>query len=334
MNFRFKNIVSTVIHLLDISWTRITFNKTSQNQDLLSNKDLLEILNTVKNTDISTKNNLDISHQQLGDKRSLYRGNGMDYEESRKYQLGDDPRYMNWQLSARTGQHYMKVFREERQPSVFIMIDRRVTMRFGTQTRLKVTQATRLAAAIAFTAQKNNMSVGGLIVDENLDWFKESQNKQRVYNFIKQAARPVLPVYKMKNNNTKSTNSIDFIMRNIKEVLSHSRGSSVYLLSDFYDLDEKSQPLLLQLSILHNIKAINISDIAEIKLPKVDILKVKSNLDDNISYIDGYSSSKIKYYNSILESHLIKKKEMFEQLAIPYQTILTSVDNIVDEMVF
>ena len=90
MNFRFKNIVSTVIHLLDISWTRITFNKTSQNQDLLSNKDLLEILNTVKNTDISTKNNLDISHQQLGDKRSLYRGNGMDYEESRKYQLGDD----------------------------------------------------------------------------------------------------------------------------------------------------------------------------------------------------------------------------------------------------
>ena len=140
-------------------------------QPLLNNNEILELLLRVKNNKKSRSHKYDISFRKIGDVRSTYRGHGIDYEESRLYQSGDDPRYMNWQLSARTGQHYMKVFREERQPGIFILIDRRNSMRFGTQQRLKVTQAVRAAAIAAFSAQENNFSIGGVILDDEIEWF-------------------------------------------------------------------------------------------------------------------------------------------------------------------
>jgi uncharacterized protein (DUF58 family) len=81
----------------------------------------------------------------------------MDYDESRPYFPGDELRFMNWRVTARTGEPHMKVFREERKPSVFIVVDRRQNMCFGTRRRLKVSQAVRAAAVTAFDARLNQV---------------------------------------------------------------------------------------------------------------------------------------------------------------------------------
>ena len=302
-------------------------NKTQQ--PLLNNNEILDILLRVQNNKKSRSHQYDISFRKIGDVRSIYRGHGMDYEESRLYQPGDDPRYMNWQLSARTGQHYMKVFREERQPGIFILIDRRNSMRFGTQHRLKITQAVRAAAITAFSAQEDNFSIGGVILDDEVEWFKENQNKQAVFDFIHKAACPAPPVSTQTEN--KQPN-IAHVLRILNEIL--TTGSIIYLISDFSDLEESSQPSLLQLSSSHDVQAIQITDPAELVLPLAGSISLKETT--NNKYIDIDTNSKLEQdnYKSRALDYFSIKRNLFENIAIPYQQILTTDEDIEKIMAF
>ena len=298
-------------------------------QPLLTNDDILELLHAVKNKNKAPLNKHDISFRKKGDVRSVYRGLGMDYEESRLYQPGDDPRYMNWQLSAKTGQHYMKVFREERQPGVFILIDRRYTMRFGTQCQLKITQAVKVAAMAAFSAQENNFSIGGVILDDELEWFKENQNKQSVFDFIHQAARPASPVNKYKPEEEQQPNISD-VLRILNQVL--TTGSTVYLISDFYDLDNTSQPILLQLSISYEVIAIHITDPAEIKLPKAGNISLKSHSSDTVVKFDTNTTTVQENYQFLANKYFSEKEKIFKDIAVSYQQISTTDVSITEKI--
>ena len=118
----------------------------------------------------------DVAQRATGDAPAVTRGYGGDYEESRTYQPGDELRFMNWRLLARTGVPFVKVFREERQPGGFVLIDRRASMRFGTRRRLKVTQAARVAAWCAFRWQRRRVAIGGLLLEQPLRWFPQTQH--------------------------------------------------------------------------------------------------------------------------------------------------------------
>lgn len=308
------------------------FNKITQSvffklenethQPILSYEEILELSFQVKNNKNSSSHKNEIAFKQIGDVRSTYRGHGMDYEESRRYQAGDDPRYMNWQLSARTGQHYMKVFREEKQPGVFILMDRRQSMRFGTQKRLKITQAVRAAAIAAFSAQENNFSVGGVIIEDEIEWFKESKSKQAAFNFVTQAARAAEPQFELRADK----NDINEILLMLNEVL--TTGSIVYLISDFHDLNENSQATLLQLSASHQIEAIQIADIAELKLPDAGNITLNSSLNRKQIKVNSSSLRQQEAYQSAAEDYFSNKKSLFEDIAIPYQTIFSSDDDL------
>ena len=296
-------------------------NKTQQ--PLLNNNEILDLLLRVQNNNKSHSHKHDISFRKIGDAHSIFRGHGMDYEESRLYQSGDDPRYMNWQLSAKTGQHYMKIFREERQPGIFILIDRRNSMRFGTQQRLKITQAVRVAAIAAFSAQESNFSIGGVILDDEIEWFKESQNKQAVFDFIHKAACPTYPVIDQIQNNQPNMSDV---LRILNEIL--TTGSIVYLISDFSDLEQKSQPTLLQLSSSHQVQAIQITDPAEQVLPRAGAVSLKETT--NNKYIDIDTNSKLEQgeYKEKALDYFSSKKNLFENIAIPYQQIFTTDEEI------
>lgn len=306
----------------------LKLNNKAQNP-LLSNNDIIDLLLRVQRKKKSPQHKHDIAFRKIGDVRSIFRGHGMDYEESRYYQAGDDPRYMNWQLSARTGKHYMKVFREERQPGVFIVIDRRQTMRFGTQQRLKITQAARAAAIAAFSAQENNFSVGGVILDDKLEWFKENQNRQAVFDFIHESARPAMPVFDHKELQEPT---IEDVLRMLNQVL--TTGSTIYLISDFHDLEVTSQPLLLQLSSSHLIHAIQIIDPAEITIPESGTLTLKSVRSNQEASIDTRSLLEQQNYKSAAEEYFNLKKDLFKKLAISYQQILTTDNAIEQKIVF
>lgn len=318
------NLIQQIKHYSQQSFFR--FDKKLRNP-LLDNSEILDLLHLVQNKKKSRQYKHDIAFQQTGDNRSVYRGIGMDYEESRRYQPGDDPRYMNWQLSARTGQYYMKVFREERQSGVFILIDRRYSMRFGTQQRLKITQAARTAAIAAFTAQENNFSVGGVILDNEVGWFRESQNKQAIFDFVNQTARPALPAF---SKPLIEEPDIKDVLDLLNQIL--TAGSIIFLISDFHDLNENNQSILLQLSSAHQIHAIQITDPAEIQIPQAGNLSFKNVSSKNKYHIDTNSSSELKNYKSASEDYFSFKKSIFENIAIPYQQILTT-DNDIEHVI-
>lgn len=297
-------------------------------QPLINSEEMLDLLLRVQGNKKIHQLKNDIAFRQIGDVRSIYRGHGMDYEESRRYQPGDDPRYMNWQLSARTGQHYMKIFREERQPGVFILMDRRHSMRFGTQQRLKITQAVRAAAIVAFSAQENNYSIGGVILDNDVEWFKENKSNQAAYNFIHQASRPAMPEFEQQ---IKEPNITD-VLHILNEIL--TTGSIIYLISDFQDLEESSQSTLLQLSALHQIHAIQITDPAEVKLPNAGVVTLKSSASSKQQQINSSSLSQQENYQSAADEYFTVKKSLFENIAIPYQTILTTADELEQKIAF
>ena len=100
-------------------------------------------------------------HRHAGDFRSVYLGSGLDFEEARPYQPGDDVRGMDWRTTARTARPHIKIYREEHQPALHVVIDRGPSMRFGTRSRLKVTQAARIAAMLGFGAARANTCIGG-----------------------------------------------------------------------------------------------------------------------------------------------------------------------------
>ena len=113
-----------------------SYNKLAS-YPLLDTQTILGLKEQIQIHQNNSSNHKEIQHPMTGDSRSIFRGGGLDFEESRMYQAGDDLRYMNWRLTARSGEPYMKVFREERQPGIFIVVDRRPSMRFGTKKRLK-----------------------------------------------------------------------------------------------------------------------------------------------------------------------------------------------------
>ena len=316
---RFKQVIPSAFS--------VQRNKTSS--PLLNSEEILDLLHRIQNKKKSIQHKHDIAHRQQGDVRSLFRGYGMDYEESRRYQAGDDPRYMNWQLSARTGQHYMKVFREERQPDVFILMDRRSPMRFGTQTRLKITQAARAATIAALSAQQNNLSVGGVILSNELRWFKADRNKQAIFDFIQQMARPASPAF---TTSSKEEQSLADALKLLNEIL--IPGSIIYLVSDFHDLDETHHALLLRLTSLHQVHAIQISDPAEVSLPKAGLVKLIANIAANIVAIDSNRKMERDNFQSAADNYYSVKKNLFKNLAISYQEFLTSSSNIEEKIIF
>ena len=301
-------------------------NNTSS--PLLGNDEILDLLHRIQNRKKAIPHKHDIAHRQQGDVRSLFRGYGMDYEESRRYQSGDDPRYMNWQLSARTGQHYMKVFREERQPDVFILVDRRSTMRFGTQTRLKITQAARAATIVALSAQQNNLSVGGVIVSAELQWFKTNRNKQAIFDFIHQLARPARPAFTSPDI---AEPSLAETLKLLNEIL--ISGSIIYLVSDFHDLNNTDHAVLLKLASRHQVNAIQISDPAEINLPEAGPVKLMTSTASILS-IDSGRKIERENYQSEADNYFSGKKNLFKNLAISYQEILTPASNIEEKIIF
>lgn len=291
------------------------------NRPLLSNNDIIDLMLRVQNKKHSQTLHHDIAHRQLGDVSSVYRGQGMDYEESRHYQSGDDPRYMNWPLTARSGQHFMKVFREERQPGAFILIDRRASMRFGTRQQLKVTQAVKAAAITAFSALQNNFSVAGVIMDDDTIWFNENHNKQAVIDFIHQAAKPVIPVAEKSPRNEPSLHDI---LRTLNTVV--TKGASITLISDFHDLDKQSQSSLFELAARHQVTAIQISDPAEINLPEAGLLSLHNSQSNKTTSINSLSTTDRERYKKAADSYFSDKQNLFSSSAVTYQQLFTTDD--------
>lgn len=208
-----------------------------------------------------------IHAKQGGAYLSSFKGRGMEFDESRIYQAGDDIRNMDWRVTARTGTAHTKVFREERERPVLLCLDLNASMMFATRNKFKSVIATEIATLIAWSAAKNNDRLGGLIFssDEHHE-IKPRRGKTAVLDFIGRTAKH--KSWSAAKNRLKVSSS----KRNMATAIARLNkvthpGSLVFIISDFRNMDEKAYSHLANVARHNDIVLIKITDPIEADLP-------------------------------------------------------------------
>jgi len=323
-----------ILHYFTVTASEKKLHKIVR-RTLLTKQEILDLKSRARLQQTKISQQRETAHQYMGDVISAYRGSGLEYEESRHYQAGDDPRFMNWRLAAKTGELYMKVFREERQPGVFVLIDRRESMRFGTKIRLKVTQAARIATIIAFSTQQRTTGLSGVILNSVPHWLNEAHSEREVFAWLRNVCSPcpplsLLPSQELSSDDKNSETTMAQALRLLQSTL--TPGSTLYLISDFIDIDQQHQSSLMQLATEHNVHAIHIFDPAELNLPKAGQQHLNSSsVGDSVNSamsIDTESVLVRKDYRIAVLQHFNQVEQRIRSLGISYVKISTLNDNI------
>lgn len=308
--------------LLNTFFERLSPGYSPTHHPLISQSEFIKLQQLANDRTWSPRAIREVAHRMSGDVRSIYLGTGMDYEESRPYQSGDDLRFMNWRLSARTGQHYMKVFREEKRPATFILVDKRASMRFASRSRLKISQALRLSAYIAFSAIRRHCGVAGVVLNESSEWFDVCHDDASIYHFLNMAAEPCLPGYEAGTEEPELDNTIKLLQKMMVA------GSDVCLISDFHDLSEASRATLLQLSLECNVTAIQVYDQAELELPAAGKLLMHSSAESKGITVDTANNALRRQYQDDMLSQQKKLTQLFHSLGINLIRVRTDSEQI------
>jgi len=220
-----------------------------------------EILKKVKRIEISTRSI--VNEVFSGEYHSVFKGRGMEFAEVREYQMGDDVRTIDWNVSARMGHPFIKVFEEERELTVMFLVDVSSSGSFGTAKQFKREIAAELAAVLAFSAIKNNDKVGLIIFSDKIEKFiSPRKGKKHVLRVIRE-----ILFYKPKESRTDLNVGLEYLSRIIK------RKSTVFLISDF--LTEDFEKSLQVANKKHDIVAISITDPREVSLPDIGMIELE-----------------------------------------------------------
>jgi len=222
-----------------------------------------------------------IHAKQGGAYLSSFKGRGMEFDESRIYQAGDDIRNMDWRVTARTGDAHTKTFREERERPVLIWLDLSPSMMFATRNRFKAVIAAEIATLLAWSAAKNNDRVGGMIFSpEEQVVIKPRRGKRAVLDLIGRCAKHLAwPI-----NQAGSTINSPAVNNNISassrlRKITHP-GSLVFMISDFYHLSEEDLSHIANTSRNNDIIFIKLSDPFEINLPLSGSYKLTDGINE------------------------------------------------------
>src|SRR5512138_28441 len=199
----------------------------------------------------------------VGEYRSVFKGRGMEFDEVREYQPGDDIRTIDWNVTARTGGAHVKRYVEEREMTAVLLVDLSLSGRFGSTHQLKVDLATEISAVLAFSAIKNNDKIGLLIFTDHVERFiPAKKGKQHVLRVIREllSFQPVA-------GGTDLAGALEFLNRVLK------RKAVIFLVSDFIDT-EFERDLALTRS-RHDLIPVRISDPRESTLPDVGLIELE-----------------------------------------------------------
>ena len=204
-----------------------------------------------------------ILSRQSGDYRSPFRGRGMEFDESRLYQPGDDVRNIDWRVTARTGKPHTKLFREERERPVFVWIDLRRPMHFATRGRYKSVLAAQLAALVAWSALNNGDRVGGVVFSEQEHHeLKPRRGKTAVLRLINRIVNDVAWSPAAAGGDSQS---LEHALQRLHRVA--RPGSLVFLISDFRELGPQAEIHLARLCRHNEVATLFVYDRLEQELP-------------------------------------------------------------------
>lgn len=203
--------------------------------------------------------------RQAGNYQSPFKGRGMEFDESRLYQPGDDIRNIDWRVTARTGKTHTKLFREERERPIFLWVDLRAPMFFATRGRFKSVMASQLAGLLAWSAVHHGDRLGGVIFSETVSHeLKPHRGKTGVLRFInKLVEHPAWQdPYRAQTDHTAIGRELVRLRRVTRP------GSMIFLISDFRYLDDPDENQIIRLSKHNDVIMIHVHDPLEEALPK------------------------------------------------------------------
>ncbi len=224
-------------------------------------QDVLDILKKVQRIQIVA--NRSVNDLLAGQYKSVFRGRGMEFDEVREYQPGDDVRSIDWNVTARAGAPFIKRFCEERELTVLLLVDVSASGAFGSTDRSKLDLVVEMSAMLMFSALKNNDKVGLLtFCDDVLDYFPPRKGKANVLRLIRQlvAAEPVA-------RPTDLAAALDYLNRVQK------RRAVVFLISDFQAPDARDA--LAAANRRHDLVAVTVGDPRERSLPDVGFISLR-----------------------------------------------------------
>ena len=235
-----------------------------------------EIIKKVRHIEIRTKGL--VNDLFGGEYHSIFKGRGMTFSEVREYVAGDDIRMIDWNVTARNDAPFVKIFEEERELTVYLLVDVSQSGNFGTINQFKSELAAELAAVLGFSAIKNQDKVGLILFSDKVEkYISPKKNKSHVLRVI----REVL-FNKPASSGTSIQEGIDFLMNVAK------RKSVVFLISDF--IDQGYWKSLKLANNKHDMIGIRISDPAELLVPDIGLIKVQDPETNEKIWVDVSSS--------------------------------------------
>lgn len=220
-----------------------------------------DLLKKVRSLEIKSKRLT--NHLFTGEYHTAFRGQGMAFKEVREYQPGDDVRFIDWNVSARMGHVYSKIFEEERELSVYLLIDVSASSLFGTFRQTKKDLITEIAAVLAFSAITNNDKVGLIFFSDKVEkYIPAKKGKDHVLYMMRE-----MLTYKPRSGNTDITKAIGYL----NNVTKHK--SIVFILSDFADAGYHQT--LKTASKRHDIIGVQVYDRRDKDLPKIGLVEIQ-----------------------------------------------------------
>ena len=238
-----------------------------------------DLLKKVRKIEIKTRA---LSSQIFaGEYHSAFKGRGMAFSEVREYQIGDDVRSMDWNVTARTGTPYIKVFEEERELTVMLLIDASASGLFGTSSKTKKDLTAEIAAVLSFSASINNDKVGALFFSTRVEKFiPPKKGRSHLLRIIREVLE-----FRPEEKGTDIGEALRFLTNALK------KKCTAFLLSDMLDIDPQTfrpryEDVLKVAVNRHDLSVINIYDERDRTLPDVGLLPVRDSETGRTVYVD------------------------------------------------
>lgn len=261
-----------------------------------------EILKKIKR--IQLKTNYLANEIFAGEYISAFRGRGMEFEEVREYQAGDEIRTIDWNVTARMGRPFVKVYREEREMNVMILVDMSATLDFGTRQRFKRETAAEVAAVLAYAAVKSNDKVGLMMFTDRVEkYIPAKKGRGHVYRVIQE-----ILTFEPTHRGTSLKVPLEYLMR-----VMH-RHCICFLISDF--LDEGYEKALSLAKGRHDVVCIQLYDPAEKAIPELGFVYLEDPETGQSGWIDTGSKRFQKSFRERSESVFKRPLEIFQRAGV------------------
>ena len=272
-----------------------------------------EIIKKVRKIEIKTRGLS--SNIFAGQYHSAFKGRGMAFSEVREYQFGDDVRDIDWNVTARFHRPYVKVFEEERELTVMLLIDVSGSLDFGTQKQMKRDMVTEIAATIAFSAIQNNDKIGVVFFSDRIEkYIPPKKGRKHILYIIREMLN-----FQPESKRTDVKQAVEFLSSVQK------RRTTAFILSDFYVREEFQQSLQI-CNRKHDVVAIQVYDQRARELPDVGLMKVVDAETGHEQYVDTGSKALRQAYHKYWNSRQAQLEETFNKSTVDHVSVATNED--------